>query len=81
MVKNCEMTMSKLFPIVMYRKRGANFSYRPMASKPQVGLVRSRWEMRNQHDVPVLTMEGWGMFGRRPDVAGVAADVSVPAAP
>ena len=39
---------------------------RPMASKPQVGLVRSRWEVRNQHETPVLTMEGWGMFGRRP---------------
>jgi acyl dehydratase len=41
---------------------------RPMASKPHVGLVRSRWHLRNQHDEPVLTMEGWGMFRRR-DVA------------
>ncbi|URI10210.1 MaoC family dehydratase [Aquincola tertiaricarbonis] len=38
---------------------------RPMASKPHVGLVRSRWEARNQHGEPVLTMEGWAMFGRR----------------
>ena len=38
---------------------------RPMASKPHVGLVKSRWEMRNQHGEPVLTMEGWGMFRRR----------------
>jgi acyl dehydratase len=38
---------------------------RPMASKPQVGLVKSRWEMRNQHGETVLTMEGWGMFRRR----------------
>ncbi len=41
---------------------------RPMNSKPDVGLVRSRWLVRNQHDEPVLTMEGWGMFRRR-DVA------------
>ena len=40
---------------------------RPMASKPQVGLVQSRWEVRNQEGEPVLTMEGWGMFRRRPE--------------
>ena len=39
---------------------------RPMASKPEVGLVQSRWEVRNQDDEPVMTMEGWGMFRRRP---------------
>lgn len=50
---------------------------RPMNSKPTVGLVKSRWEVRNQHDEPVLTMEGWGMFRRRPGLdaatAGAAA--------
>lgn len=40
---------------------------RPMASKPHVGLVQSRWEVRNQDDEPVLTMEGWGMYRRRPE--------------
>ena len=38
---------------------------RTMASKPHVGLVRSAWEIRNQHGQTVLTMEGWGMFRRR----------------
>ena len=38
---------------------------RPMASKPDVGLVRSRWEVRNQTGETVLSMEGWGMFRRR----------------
>ena len=38
---------------------------RPMNSRPGVGLVRSRWEVLNQHRVLVLTMEGWGMFRRR----------------
>ena len=39
---------------------------RPMASRPGVGLVLSKWEVRNQHHQVVLTMQGWGMFGRRP---------------
>ena len=39
---------------------------RPMASRPTVGLVSSRWEVMNQHREVVLTMQGWGMFGRRP---------------
>lgn len=38
---------------------------RPMASRPDVGLVRSTWSVLNQHGEPVLTMEGWGMFRRR----------------
>jgi acyl dehydratase len=38
---------------------------RPMASKPGVGLVQSRWEVFNQHDALVLSMEGWGMMRRR----------------
>lgn len=38
---------------------------RPSASRPQVGLVRSAWEVLNQRDEVVLTMDGWNMFGRR----------------
>jgi acyl dehydratase len=38
---------------------------RPMASRPHVGLVRSRWTVLNQAAEPVMTMEGWGMFRRR----------------
>jgi acyl dehydratase len=54
---------------------------RPMASKPHVGLLRSRWEVRNQHGQPVMTMEGWGMFRRRSDAtAGATADAT-PATP
>lgn len=40
---------------------------RAMNSKPDLGLVRSRWEINNQQGAMVLTMEGWGMFRRRPD--------------
>jgi acyl dehydratase len=39
---------------------------RPSESKPGVGLVHSRWEAVNQRGELVMTMEGWGMFGRRP---------------
>lgn len=38
---------------------------RPMASRPKVGLVSSKWEVLNQNRDVVLTMQGWGMFGRR----------------
>ena len=38
---------------------------RPMASRPTVGLVLSEWGVLNQHRELVLTMQGWGMFGRR----------------
>jgi acyl dehydratase len=38
---------------------------RPMASRATVGLVLSKWEAMNQHGEVVLSMQGWGMFGRR----------------
>jgi len=42
---------------------------RPMNSRPEVGLVRSKWEVLNQHREPVMSMEGWGMFRRREPAA------------
>lgn len=42
---------------------------RPMQSKPQAGLVESRWEVMNQRREVVLDMRGWGMFARRPGSA------------
>lgn len=42
---------------------------RPMKSKPQIGLVRSEWEVFNQDGVQVLSLDAWGMFGRRPSSA------------
>lgn len=38
---------------------------RPMKSRPDVGLVRTLWEMFNQHGEQVLMMDGYGMFRRR----------------
>lgn len=34
-------------------------------SKPDRGVVKSRWEVFNQNDELVMTMEGLGMFKRR----------------
>ena len=42
---------------------------RLMASRPGVGLVKSRWILINQNDEEVMQMEGMGMFGCRPAVA------------
>ena len=39
---------------------------RASTSRAGVGLVKHRWEAVNQAGETVLTMEGWGMFGRRP---------------
>ena len=39
---------------------------RASRSRPEAGLVKSRWEALNQDGEVVLTMEGWDMFGRRP---------------
>jgi len=38
---------------------------RPLKSRPDTGLVRSRWEMFNQNGEKVMQMEGYGMFRRR----------------
>jgi len=39
---------------------------RASLSRAGVGLVKHRWEAVNQAGETVLTMEGWGMYGRRP---------------
>jgi acyl dehydratase len=39
---------------------------RASATRAGVGLVKHRWEAVNQAGETVLTMEGWGMYGRRP---------------
>jgi acyl dehydratase len=38
---------------------------RPSRSRPDAGLVKSRWEAVNQRGEQVLTMEGWGMLARK----------------
>ena len=38
---------------------------RASTTRKGVGLVKHRWEGVNQRGELVLTMEGWGMFGRK----------------
>ena len=38
---------------------------RASQSRPEMGVVKMRWEVFNQHGELVMTMEGYGMFGRR----------------
>jgi acyl dehydratase len=53
---------------------------RVMAKRPDVGLVRTTWEMFNQHGDAVLRMEGYGMFRlRHPEPPrSAAAPVAAP---
>jgi acyl dehydratase len=39
---------------------------RASTTRAGVGLVKHRWEAVNQSGETVLTMQGWGMYGRRP---------------
>ena len=39
---------------------------RPSMSKPDRGIVKSKWEVFNQNDELVMSMEGYGRFLRRP---------------
>jgi acyl dehydratase len=39
---------------------------RASTSREGVGLVKHRWEAVNQSGEMVLSMEGWGMYGRKP---------------
>ena len=54
-----------VFPNDTLRLQHTILETRPMRSKPDVGLVRTAWDMHNQHGESVLHMEGWGMFRRR----------------
>lgn len=38
---------------------------RTSKSRPEMGMVKSKWEVFNQHGELVMTMEGYGMFERR----------------
>ena len=41
-------------------------SARASQSRPEMGLLQSRWQTWNQDRQLVLSMEGWSMFRRRP---------------
>jgi acyl dehydratase len=61
--------MKPVFPGDTLKLQHRILESRPMRSRPDVGLVRTHWEMFNQHGDQVLHMEGWGMFRRRTPAA------------
>ena len=61
-----------VFPGDVLSVRLTTLEARPMASRPAVGLVLSKWETLNQRGEVVLAMQGWGMFGRRTPGPAVA---------
>jgi acyl dehydratase len=65
--------LKPVFPGDTLRVRLRVVDARPSASKPGIGLVRSAWEILNQRDEVVTTMEGWNMFARRPRTETPAA--------
>jgi len=57
--------MKPVYPGDTLRLQQVILESRPLRTRPDVGLVRSRWEMFNQDGEQVLQMEGYGMFRRR----------------
>ena len=57
--------LKPVFPGDILHLRHQIVESRPMRSRPDVGLVRTNWDMNNHKGEPVLHMEGWGMFRRR----------------
>jgi acyl dehydratase len=61
--------LAPVYPGDVLHARFTVLESRPLASRPGVGLIRSASRVLNQDDVTVLTMEGYGMFRRRPVAA------------
>jgi acyl dehydratase len=62
-----------VYPDDVLSVRLTTIDARPMGSRAGVGLVLSKWETLNQHGEVVLSMQGWGMFGRRTPAANAAS--------
>jgi len=57
--------LKPVFPGDTLSLRQTVLEKRPMSKRPDVGLLRTQWEMFNQRGDQVLHMEGYGMFRRR----------------
>ena len=57
--------LKPVFPGDVLRLQQTITEKRPMGKRPDVGLVRTIWEMFNQDGDKVLPREGYGMFRRR----------------
>jgi len=55
-----------VFPGDTLHLRGEILDVKPSRSKPDRGVVTSRYEMKNQKGETVLTMQAKGMYARRP---------------
>ena len=55
-----------VFPGDTLQLSGEVLEVRPSQSKPDRGVITSRYEMKNQKGETVLTMQAKGMYGRRP---------------
>lgn len=56
----------------MLRVRYLTTQVKASGSKPDRGVVWSTWTATNQHGEEICTIDGMGMFGRRPAGAGDA---------
>jgi acyl dehydratase len=70
--------LKPVFPGDTLRLKHTVIESRPMRKRPDVGLVRTKWDMVNQHGEPVLHMEGYGMFRRRHPAAPTPAESPAP---
>ena len=55
-----------VFPGDTLHLRGEVLDVKPSRSKPDRGVITSRYEMKNQKGETVLTMQAKGMYARRP---------------
>ena len=73
--------LKPVFPGDTLRLQHTIVESRPLRSRPDIGLVRTQWEMFNQHGEQVLQMEGHGMFRRRHPASAEELAQAAPAAP
>jgi acyl dehydratase len=57
--------LKPVFPGDTLHMRMTVLQSRTMSSRPGVGLSLQRWEVMNQRDETVMTMQGWGMYRLR----------------
>lgn len=57
--------LKPVFPGDRLTLRHTILESRAMRKRPDAGIVRSRWDLYDQHGAKVLEMEGYGMFRRR----------------
>jgi acyl dehydratase len=55
-----------VFPDDTLHLRGEVIEVKPSRSKPDRGVITTRYEMKNQKGEPVLIMQAKGMYARRP---------------